>query len=147
MEIHNLSTSLNGSEILMIDGLLEEANEWSRGSIAKAWEEEEARSGSSGRGMYPPPSLHSLLNMFLLPDVPTTTKHRIVQYLFLDLASLLSDGWVVSLYFFICIFVPILGLTPHCFLFWWLVLVLLYVFLLLHSSFCCSLHSLYLPCL
>ncbi|XP_050715881.1 protein ELYS-like isoform X9 [Eriocheir sinensis] len=93
MEIHNLSSSLNGSEILMIDGLLEEANEWSRGSIAKAWEEEEARSGCSGKGMYPPPSLHSLLNMFLLPDVPTTTKHRIVQYLFLDLASLLSDGY------------------------------------------------------
>lgn len=92
MEIHNLSSSLNGSEILMIDGLLEEANEWSRGSLAKAWEEEEVGLSCRSRGVYPPPSLHALLNMFLLPDVPTTTKHRIVQYLFLDLASLLSDG-------------------------------------------------------
>lgn len=79
----------------MIDGLLEEATEGSGGSMGKAWEEEEEEAGSihsKKKGMYPPPSLHALLNMFLLPDVPTTTKHRIVQYLFLDLASLLSDG-------------------------------------------------------
>lgn len=82
----------------MIDGLLEEAAEGSGGSMGQAWEEEESNSSSSTKsgGVYPPPSLHALLNMFLLPYVPTTTKHRIVQYLFLDLASLLSDGYVLS---------------------------------------------------
>lgn len=83
-EIKRLSTTLNGAEILMIDGLLEDMN--GGGSIGKAWEKE------GGSGLYPPPSLHALLAIFLLPDISTTTKHRIVQYLFLDLASLLSDG-------------------------------------------------------
>ncbi|KAG0728092.1 Protein ELYS [Chionoecetes opilio] len=86
-EISHLSASLTGNEVLMIDGLLEEAAEACGGSLGGAWEEE-------GGGAYPPPSLHALLTMFLLPYVPTTTKHRIVQYLFLDLASLLSDGYV-----------------------------------------------------
>ncbi|ROT67431.1 Protein ELYS [Penaeus vannamei] len=84
-EIKRLSTTLNGAEILMIDGLLEDLN--GGGSIGKAWEKE------GGSGLYPPPSLHALLAIFLLPDISTTTKHRIVQYLFLDLASLLSDGY------------------------------------------------------
>ncbi|KAK4321740.1 hypothetical protein Pmani_007480 [Petrolisthes manimaculis] len=93
LEIQRLSTSLSGKEILMIDGLLEEAGGaegtgGSGSSIGQAWQEE----GSSD--MYPPPSLHALLSIFLLPDVATTTKHRIVQYLFLDLASLLTDGYV-----------------------------------------------------
>ncbi|XP_071534189.1 uncharacterized protein Elys isoform X2 [Panulirus ornatus] len=86
-EIQRLSSVLAGNEVLMIDGLLEDTA-GSSGSIGKAWEKE------GGCGMYPPPSLHALLAVFLLPDVSTTTKHRIVQYLFLDLASLLSDGYV-----------------------------------------------------
>lgn len=86
-EIQQLSKALAGDEVLMIDGLLEDAVQGKgKGSIAKVWEKE------GGSGLYPPPSLHALLSMFLLPDVSTTTKHRIVQYLFLDLASLLSDG-------------------------------------------------------
>ncbi|KAK8405675.1 hypothetical protein O3P69_001874 [Scylla paramamosain] len=93
-EIRNLSASLTGNEVLMIDGLLEEAAEVSGGSMGQAWEEEGGTNSSKSAGVYPPPSLHGLLNMFLLPYVPTTTKHRIVQYLFLDLASLLSDGYV-----------------------------------------------------
>ncbi|XP_045138597.1 protein ELYS-like isoform X4 [Portunus trituberculatus] len=93
-EIKNLSASLTGNEVLMIDGLLEEAAEVSGGNMGQAWEEEGGTSSIKSGGVYPPPSLHGLLNMFLLPYVPTTTKHRIVQYLFLDLASLLSDGYV-----------------------------------------------------
>ncbi|MPC16871.1 Protein ELYS [Portunus trituberculatus] len=92
-EIKNLSASLTGNEVLMIDGLLEEAAEVSGGNMGQAWEEEGGTSSIKSGGVYPPPSLHGLLNMFLLPYVPTTTKHRIVQYLFLDLASLLSDGY------------------------------------------------------
>ncbi|XP_076032240.1 uncharacterized protein LOC143020018 isoform X2 [Oratosquilla oratoria] len=82
--IKGLSSSLDGTEILLIDGLLEDTHE----AVGKLWSRE------GGSTQYPPPSLHALLAMYLLPDVPTTTKHRIVQYLFLDLASLLSDGFV-----------------------------------------------------
>ncbi|XP_064087385.1 protein ELYS-like isoform X3 [Macrobrachium nipponense] len=96
-EIKNLSSTLKGSEVLLIDGLLEDVNGGAGGQINKTWAREdgdESENGSSIEGAYPPPSLHALLDMFLLPSVSTTTKHRIVQYLFLDLASLLSDGYV-----------------------------------------------------
>ncbi|XP_068200188.1 protein ELYS-like isoform X2 [Palaemon carinicauda] len=97
LEIKNLSSTLKGNEILLIDGLLEDAVGGAGGHINKTWvreDEDEAESGSYIEGAYPPPSLHALLDIFLLPNVSTTTKHRIVQYLFLDLASLLSDGYV-----------------------------------------------------
>ena len=81
-EIRELSSTLEGDELLMIDGLLSEAGS----DIAELWEKE------GGNKHYPPSSLQSLLSMYLLPGIPTATKHRIVQYLFLDLASLLSDG-------------------------------------------------------
>ena len=42
--------------------------------------------------LYPPPSLPLLLALFLLPWFEGHFKHRIVQYLSLDLASMLSDG-------------------------------------------------------
>ncbi|XP_066981353.1 protein ELYS-like isoform X2 [Macrobrachium rosenbergii] len=96
-EIKNLSSTLKGSEVLLIDGLLEDVVGGAGGHINKTWAREdgdESENGSSIEGAYPPPSLHALLDMFLLPSVSTTTKHRIVQYLFLDLASLLSDGYV-----------------------------------------------------
>jgi len=34
---------------------------------------------------YPPPSLYALLSAYLRPDVDDVTKHRIVQYVFMDL--------------------------------------------------------------
>ena len=46
-----------------------------------------------GNGLFPPPNFHALLICFLIPsDKPTDliVKHRIVQYLFLDMASCLS---------------------------------------------------------
>ena len=35
---------------------------------------------------YPPPSLYALLSTYLRPDVDDVTKHRLVQYVFMDLA-------------------------------------------------------------
>ena len=35
---------------------------------------------------YPPPSLYALLSAYLRPDVDDVTKHRLVQYVFMDLA-------------------------------------------------------------
>ena len=42
-----------------------------------------------GTGTYPPPSLHSLITIFL-SESPAPAKLRLVQYFFLDLAHLLS---------------------------------------------------------
>jgi Nuclear pore complex assembly len=39
---------------------------------------------------YPPPSLYALLSAYLRPDVDDITKHRIVQYVFLDLTWIYS---------------------------------------------------------
>ena len=46
-----------------------------------------------GNGLFPPPNFHALLVCFLIPNSEVSNlivKHRIVQYLFLDMASCLS---------------------------------------------------------
>ena len=45
-----------------------------------------------GNGDYPPPTLHSLLISYLIKteDNNINLKHRLVQYVFLDMASCLS---------------------------------------------------------
>ena len=45
---------------------------------------------SGGTGSYPPPSLHSLITIFL-SESPASAKLRLVQYFFLDLAHLLPQ--------------------------------------------------------
>ncbi|XP_018025653.1 protein ELYS [Hyalella azteca] len=80
-EIRELSPNLEGTDLLMIDLLIEELgvknmNEWGEGCP-----------------VYPPQSLQALLDLYLLADVDLSLKHRIVQYLFLDLSSILSDGF------------------------------------------------------
>ena len=45
---------------------------------------------SGGTGCYPPPSLHSLITIFL-GEAPASAKLRLVQYFFLDLAHLLPQ--------------------------------------------------------
>ena len=52
-----------------------------------------------GNGLYPPPSLYALLSLYLIPSQSPDMqqqcfKHRIIQYIFLDLASYLNgDKW------------------------------------------------------
>ena len=77
-QVSQLDASLSGGELLLIDELVTELG------VEKV-------EGWTG-GTYPPPSLQALLNMYLLPDPPLHLKHRIVQYLFLDLSSILTDG-------------------------------------------------------
>ena len=45
-----------------------------------------------GNGLFPPPNLHALLSCYLIQnqDCSDLIVHRIVQYLFLDMASCLS---------------------------------------------------------
>ena len=45
---------------------------------------------SGGTGCYPPPSLHSLITIFL-GEAAASAKLRLVQYFFLDLAHLLPQ--------------------------------------------------------
>ncbi|KAF2361736.1 ELYS beta-propeller domain [Trinorchestia longiramus] len=81
-EISELSPHVGGKDLLMIDLLMEELGVK---SIAD-W-------GEGGPPVYPPPSLQALLNIYLLADVDISLKHRIVQYLFLDLSSILTNGF------------------------------------------------------
>ena len=50
---------------------------------------------SGGTGTYPPPSLHSLIAIFL-SESPAPAKLRLVQYFFLDLAHLLDQVILAS---------------------------------------------------
>ena len=64
---------------LLVDILCEDIGE----DLIKSFQKE------GGTGSYPPPSLHSLITIFL-SESPAPAKLRLVQYFFLDLAHLLS---------------------------------------------------------
>ncbi|XP_046887383.1 protein ELYS, partial [Hypomesus transpacificus] len=64
-----------GSDGLMIDGLVGQCGE----RVADLW-----RRDKGGTGLYPPPTLHALLDVYLLEDVEETAKHALVIYLLLD---------------------------------------------------------------
>ncbi|XP_067658686.1 protein ELYS-like [Haliotis asinina] len=80
-EIQKLHSEISPSELLLIDGLVDCCGD----TVHDLWERE------GGSGLYPPPSLHALLNIYLLEDVSIGVKHSIVLYLLLDLASLVEE--------------------------------------------------------
>ncbi|XP_013172174.1 PREDICTED: uncharacterized protein LOC106121195 isoform X1 [Papilio xuthus] len=49
------------------------------------------KGGSDCRGLYPPPSLYSLLRLYLLPDVAEEHKHSLVLYLLLDYCTVYDE--------------------------------------------------------
>uniref|UniRef100_A0A8I3VYB9 AT-hook containing transcription factor 1 n=1 Tax=Callithrix jacchus TaxID=9483 RepID=A0A8I3VYB9_CALJA len=63
-------------DCLMIDGLVSQLGE----RIEKLWQRDEG-----GTGRYPPPSLHALLDMYLLDGVTEAAKHSITIYFLLDI--------------------------------------------------------------
>uniref|UniRef100_A0A8C5GMC3 AT hook containing transcription factor 1 n=1 Tax=Gouania willdenowi TaxID=441366 RepID=A0A8C5GMC3_GOUWI len=63
------------ADCLMIDGLVSQCGE----RLASLWKRDEG-----GTGQYPPPSLHALLDIYLLDDIDEAAKHAIVIYLLLD---------------------------------------------------------------
>ncbi|TRY74821.1 hypothetical protein TCAL_05664 [Tigriopus californicus] len=76
--------SFNDTPCLIIDGLCDEFGENLHVNFERA----------GGDGLYPPPTLHALLTMYLINLGTDVNKHRIVQYLFLDIASYLhGDKW------------------------------------------------------
>lgn len=76
----------NNTPGLVIDGLCADLGD----ALQTKFERE------GGSGLYPPPNIYGLLSAYLINtgSVSSVSKHRIVQYLFLDIASILSgDKW------------------------------------------------------
>uniref|UniRef100_A0A3Q2CN32 AT hook containing transcription factor 1 n=1 Tax=Cyprinodon variegatus TaxID=28743 RepID=A0A3Q2CN32_CYPVA len=63
------------ADCLMIDGLVGECGE----RLTNLWKRDE-----EGTGQYPPPTLHALLDLYLLDNIDEAAKHAIVIYLLLD---------------------------------------------------------------
>uniref|UniRef100_A0A673BQ97 AT hook containing transcription factor 1 n=1 Tax=Sphaeramia orbicularis TaxID=375764 RepID=A0A673BQ97_9TELE len=63
------------ADCLMIDGLVGQCGE----GLSNLWKRDEG-----GTGQYPPPTLHALLDIYLLDNIDEATKHGIVIYLLLD---------------------------------------------------------------
>ncbi|XP_071506406.1 protein ELYS-like [Diadema antillarum] len=101
-------------DIMLIDGLVGEAGV----ALTSLWDRKE----EGGTGIYPPPSLHALLDMYLLEHVPLATKHCIVGYLLLDIISVSNDAkhlpMISKLEQFYQVFNLPLGLTKLLQAFW-----------------------------
>ncbi|KAM9466874.1 protein ELYS [Clarias gariepinus] len=74
-ELHRLAKDKWNADCLMIDGLVAQCGD----RLSELWTRDEG-----GTGQYPPPSLHALLDLYLLENVEESTKHAIVIYLLLD---------------------------------------------------------------
>ncbi|KAL3861435.1 hypothetical protein ACJMK2_007469 [Sinanodonta woodiana] len=77
-EAQQLDSEFDGTEILMIDGLMNHLGP----AVSTLWERE------GGNGQYPPPSLHALLSVYLLDELSLLAKHTLVLYVLMDLVSL-----------------------------------------------------------
>ncbi|XP_045393108.1 protein ELYS isoform X2 [Lemur catta] len=63
-------------DCLMIDGMVSLFGD----RVEKLWKRDEG-----GTGKYPPPSLHALLDIYLLDNISETSKHSLTIYLLLDI--------------------------------------------------------------
>ncbi|XP_076833686.1 protein ELYS isoform X2 [Brachyhypopomus gauderio] len=74
-ELKRLAKDKWCADCLMIDGLVAQCGD----RLADLWKRDEG-----GTGQYPPPSLHALLDLYLLENIDESAKHAIVIYLLLD---------------------------------------------------------------
>ncbi|XP_061670398.1 protein ELYS isoform X2 [Syngnathoides biaculeatus] len=74
-ELTNLAKSKWCADCLMIDSLVSQCGE----QLSNLWKRDQG-----GTGQYPPPTLHALLDIYLLESVDGAAKHAIVIYLLLD---------------------------------------------------------------
>ncbi|CAL1543685.1 unnamed protein product [Lymnaea stagnalis] len=77
-ELKNFNGVMEGFSLLLIDDLLTCQGQ----AIKNAWE------ALGGNGLYPPPSMQGIVNMYLIEDVSTEVKHAITLYLLQDLAAM-----------------------------------------------------------
>ncbi|KAJ1154340.1 hypothetical protein NDU88_007092 [Pleurodeles waltl] len=75
-KLERLSRGKWNADCLMIDGMLSQCGD----RIVKLWSRDEG-----GTGMYPPVTLHALLDIYLLENVDETMKYAITIYLLLDI--------------------------------------------------------------
>ncbi|KAM6943618.1 protein ELYS [Xenentodon cancila] len=74
-ELTRLAKNKWCADCLMIDGLVGQCGE----RLVSLWKRDEG-----GTGQYPPPTLHALLDIYLLENIDAAAKHAIVIYLLLD---------------------------------------------------------------
>ncbi|KAK6304226.1 hypothetical protein J4Q44_G00248120 [Coregonus suidteri] len=74
-ELQQLSKGKWCADCLMIDGLVAQCGD----HLVDLWKRDEG-----GTGKYPPPTLHGLLDIYLLENIDESAKHAIVIYLLLD---------------------------------------------------------------
>ncbi|KAI7804283.1 protein ELYS [Triplophysa rosa] len=74
-ELRRLAKDKWCADCLMIDGLVSQCGQ----RLIELWKRDEG-----GTGHYPPPSLHALLDIYLLENVEESAKYAIVIYLLLD---------------------------------------------------------------
>uniref|UniRef100_H3DK10 AT-hook containing transcription factor 1 n=1 Tax=Tetraodon nigroviridis TaxID=99883 RepID=H3DK10_TETNG len=74
-ELTRLAKGKLCADCLMIDGLVAQCGE----CLSSLWKRDDG-----GTGLYPPPTLHALLDIYLLDNIEDTVKHAIVIYLLLD---------------------------------------------------------------
>ncbi|XP_073725315.1 protein ELYS [Misgurnus anguillicaudatus] len=74
-ELQRLAKDKWCADCLLIDGLVTQCGE----RLVELWRRDEG-----GTGQYPPPTLHALLDIYLLENVEESAKHAIVIYLLLD---------------------------------------------------------------
>ncbi|KAM9287339.1 LOW QUALITY PROTEIN: protein ELYS-like, partial [Morus bassanus] len=74
-KLERLSRGKWDSDCLMVDGMVSQLGD----QAEKLWQ----RDGGSGK--YPPPSLHALLDLYLLEGIEESYKHAITIYLLLDI--------------------------------------------------------------
>nr|CAH7717001.1 unnamed protein product [Callosobruchus chinensis] len=76
-------TFASSDQLLFIDNLI--SIKCGAEQLQKQWQDDR------GSGLYPPPSLQSLLRSYLVPETNLLYKHTLVIYVFLDLAMTLDQ--------------------------------------------------------
>ncbi|KAG5885554.1 hypothetical protein JTB14_007634 [Gonioctena quinquepunctata] len=84
LQLLNEETFANTDSLLFIDNLIN--HDCGGSHLQKQWQED------NGNGLYPPPSLQSLIRTYLIDVADIKHKHSLVIYLFLDLAMALEKS-------------------------------------------------------
>ncbi|XP_052102837.1 protein ELYS-like isoform X2 [Mytilus californianus] len=79
-ELQKLHHDIGETDLLLVDGMVNSMGP----AVRDLWIKE------GGSGLYPPPSLHALLNVYLLEGIDLTMKNALVLYSLLDLVSLVD---------------------------------------------------------
>lgn len=94
----------SSDSLLFIDNLIN--HKCGAELLQTQWQED------GGSGLYPPPSLQSLLRTYLIPNASICHKHSLVIYLFLDLAMALDQSKYSPVITYLIKFPAVFKVTP-----------------------------------